>query len=104
MVNKVTMMFALFMIVVSLSPDVLAVESHIRVQGMTDTNRDLKKDKKPAKCFTGTQTQILDFCATNNCCDDGGDDNNAWWFSCCAAAADNKWWGSTRIRCPSFQL
>jgi hypothetical protein len=61
------MMFALVMIVVSLSSDVLALESHIRGQGMSDTNRDLKKKK----CVTGTQAQILDFCSTNNCCSDG---------------------------------
>jgi hypothetical protein len=64
-------MFALVMIVVSLS-DVLALESHhIRDHEgiMIDTTRDLKKDKeKKQKCKTGTQANVYAWCATNNCC------------------------------------
>jgi hypothetical protein len=81
------MMFALVMIVVSLSSDVLALESHIRGQGMSDTNRDLKKKK----CVTGTQAQILDFCSTNNCCDDGSSGCSAQGsgiFTVCAGACN----------------
>jgi hypothetical protein len=94
------MMFALVMIVVSLSSDVLALESRIRGQGMTDTKRDLKKDKKKKPkppplppCFTGTQAQIIVFCSTNNCCSDGTSGCSAQSpgiFTVCAGACNGQ--------------